>query len=144
MEQMEIAIKNGGIIDTVSNLIDYGLKMCSNKKLIDNTKIKLIKESKNTILNTLENKIENVLNEQVKNVEKLEKSINEWKENYNKKDFYEMEKSYKKIKNYLDKILPLENNIKNARKIENIHNLIKNKGQNFNISDLELSIAEKI
>ena len=122
MEQMEIAIKNGGIIDTVSNLIDYGLKMCSNKKLIDNTKIKLIKESKNTILNTLENKIENVLNEQVKNVEKLEKSINEWKENYNKKDFYEMEKSYKKIKNYLDKILPLENNIKNARKIENIHN----------------------
>lgn len=141
---MEIAIKNGGIIDTVSNLIDYGLKMCSNKKLIDNTKIKLIKESKNTILNTLENKIENVLNEQVKNVEKLEKSINEWKENYNKKDFYEMEKSYKKIKNYLDKILPLENNIKNARKIENIHNLIKNKGQNFNISDLELSIAEKI
>ena len=144
MEQMEIAIKNGGIIDTVSNLIDYGLKMCSNKKLIDNTKIKLIKESKNTILNTLENKIENVLNEQVKNVEKLEKSINEWKENYNKKDFYEMEKSYKKIKNYLDKILPLENNIKNARKIENIHNLIKNKGQTFNVSDLDLSIAEKI
>ena len=55
-----------------------------------------------------------------------------------------MEKSYKKIKNYLEKIIPLENNIKEARKIENIHNLIKNKGDDFVISDLELSIAEKI
>lgn len=144
IEQMENAIKKGGIIDTVSELIDYGLKICTNKKIIDSSTSKLIKQGKNTILDALESKIEDIFTEQVKNIEKLEKSNNEWNEYYNNKDLEGMEKSYKKIKTYLNKIIPLENNIKEARKIENIHNLIKSKGGDFELSDVELNIAEKI
>jgi len=144
LEQLETVIKNGGLIDTVSDLIDFGLKICASKNIIDNSTSKLIKQGKNTILNTLENKIENIFTEQIKNLEKLQKSNNEWNEYFKNKDFEGMEKSYKRINNYLEKIMPLENNIKEARRIENIHNLIKNKGGNFDLSELELSVAEKI
>ena len=55
-----------------------------------------------------------------------------------------MEKAYKNIKNNLNKIIPLESIINNARKIENIHNLIKNSGENFEISPEYLQLAEKL
>ena len=55
-----------------------------------------------------------------------------------------MESNLKNIEKYLEKITPLENTIKQARKIENIHNLIKNNGKNFNISENEKILAEKL
>ena len=55
-----------------------------------------------------------------------------------------MKKAYKNIENYLNKTIPLENTIKEARKIENMHNLIKNNGKNFDISPEEKILAEKL
>ena len=55
-----------------------------------------------------------------------------------------MEKSYKNIENYLNKVMPLENTINEARKIQNIHSLIKNNGKNFDKSKEELRLAEKL
>ena len=53
-----------------------------------------------------------------------------------------MKKEYKKIKTELNNLMPLESTIKEARKIENIQNLIQNKG-NFNLSKEELKLIEK-
>ena len=53
-----------------------------------------------------------------------------------------MEKYMKKINNLLTKTLPLENTIKNARTIENLHELIKNNGKSFELSDEEMQLAE--
>ena len=36
----------------------------------------------------------------------------------------------------------LENTIKNARTIENLHELIKNNGKSFELSDEEMQLAE--
>lgn len=66
-----------------------------------------------------------------------------WKNSYNNKDLDGMEKEYKKLEKELEKTLPIENTIKEARKIENIHILIKNKG-NFNLSNDELELAKKL
>ena len=55
-----------------------------------------------------------------------------------------MESNFKNIEKYLDKITPLENTINQARKIENLHNLIKNNGKNFNITDNEKILSEKL
>ena len=55
-----------------------------------------------------------------------------------------MEKSYRSIENYLNKVMPLENTINEARKIQNIHSLIKNNGKNFDISNNELELAQKL
>ena len=55
-----------------------------------------------------------------------------------------MEKEYKKIEKQLKEIAPIENIINNARKIEVLHNLIKNNGKNFNLSKEQLELAEKL
>ena len=50
----------------------------------------------------------------------------------------------KKINNLLTKTLPLENTIKNARTIENLHELIKNNGKNFDLTSEELELAKML
>ena len=47
----------------------------------------------------------------------------------------------KKIQEKLKELLPIENTLKEARVIENLHNLIKNNGQNFNLSQEQLELA---
>jgi hypothetical protein len=50
----------------------------------------------------------------------------------------------KNIEKNLNIIMPFENIVNQARKIENIHSLIKNNGQDFSISENELKLAEKL
>ena len=63
-------------------------------------------------------------------------------ESFEAKDFSSMEKYIKKINNLLNKTLPLENTIKNARTIENLHELIKNNGKSFELTNEELQLAK--
>ena len=51
-----------------------------------------------------------------------------------------MEKNTEQFKS----IIPLENILKQVRQIENIYNLIKNNGNNFELSQEELEIIKKI
>ena len=55
-----------------------------------------------------------------------------------------MEKEYKKIESSLKELVPLENTLKNARQIETLHELIRNNGQNFNLSEEEIELAGKL
>ena len=64
------------------------------------------------------------------------------KKAYNNKNINEMEKEYKKIKKLLNKIAPIETIINNSRKIENLHILIKNNGNNFDITKNAEELAE--
>ena len=66
---------------------------------------------------------------------------NSRKKGYENKDFDLMEKEMKNINKYLEKIMPLENIIKEARLVENVHNLIKNNNKNFEINEVELEAA---
>ena len=140
--QIEIAIKKGGIIDSVSDLLDFSLKKANENGIIDKSVCTLIKNGKNTILNTVVDKIENTLETQVKDVEKIQKYCSSWNEYYNNQDFEKMESAYKNIEKYLEKTIPIENIIKEARKIENLHNLIKNNGGDFNITKEEIKLSE--
>ena len=79
--------------------------------------------------------------EQGNEISKFETSINEWKKGYENKDFDLMEKEMKNINKYLEKIMPLENIIKEARLVEDVHNLIKNNNKNFEINEVELEAA---
>ena len=55
-----------------------------------------------------------------------------------------MEKEYKKIEKEITQLIPIEKTINDVRKIENIHNLIKNNGKDFNLTQEELELAEKL
>ena len=57
---------------------------------------------------------------------------------------YDCEKEYKKIEKQLNNIAPIEKTINEAKTIMTLHNLIKNNGQNFNLSKEQLELAEKL
>ncbi len=144
ISQIQMAVKKGGILDNISKLLDLSINFAKSKKLITPDIANLIKRSKNSIISSISDKIEDSLTNQIKSIEKLEKYCQQWNKSYNNRDFSEMEKAYKNIKSNLNKIIPFENIIKESRKIENLHNLIKNNGNNFNLSDEEKSLALKI
>mgnify|MGYP001851841503 FL=1 len=141
--QAENAVKSGGIIDGISDALDYALNLCSKFGKIPNAICSVIKGGKDAILDTISNNIEEEFKNQVSSVEKISSYMQNWKNSYNNKDLDGMEKEYEKLENELEKTLPLENTIKEARNIENIHILIKNKG-NFNLSNDELELAKKL
>ena len=62
----------------------------------------------------------------------------------NNRDFSGMEKEYQKIKIELKNLVPIENTINNARNIEMLHKIIKNNGQNFNLTQEQLDLAKKL
>ncbi len=144
ISQVKKAVEQGGLIDTVSQVIDFATNKAQNAGLINKTVGTIIKSGKNSILNNVSNSIEKELTNQEKNIEKLDKYSENWKEYYNIRDFEGMEKEYEKIKEKLKETIPIEETIKNARTIETLHNLIKNNGQNFDLSSEELELAKKL
>ena len=87
---------------------------------------------------------ENNMTSQIESIEKIDKYITKWNEYYNNQDFTNMEKQFKKIEKELEQVIPLENVINKARVVENLHNLIKNNGKNFNLSTEEIELAKKL
>ncbi len=142
MDQVKIAVGNGGIVDTVSNVLDKAINTTYRRGYIDKTVTSIIKNGKNVLLNNITNNIKSELDQQTNSVEKLEKYVNNWKEYYNNKDFEGMTKEYNKIRTQMNKVIPLENILKETRKVETLHELIKNNGQNFNITEAEKNIIE--
>lgn len=144
MGQVRTAIGNGGIIDTMSNVLDKAIDKTYELGHINSTIKSMLKNGKNVLLENVSNNIENELDEQNNSIEKLEKYVGNWKEYYNNHDFEGMTREYNKIKTQLDKVVPLENILKETRKVETIHNLIKNNGQNFDITENEKQLVENL
>lgn len=144
ISQVQEAIKSGGIIDNVSNLLDDVINKVYKNGVINSTVAKTIKQGKNSILNNVEKNIENTFNKQINYLEYTEKYINNWKKYFNNKDFEGMEKEYKKLEKEISNLIPLEKTINDVRTIENLHILIKNNGQDFNLTQEQLELAEKL
>lgn len=144
ISQIKEAVKKGGLIDSISDVLDWGIKKAKENNLISSSTATLIKKGKNTILNNISDSVENNLETQVESVEKIDGYITKWNEYYNEQDFTNMQKQYNKIEKELEKITPLESVINKARVVENLHNLIKNNGKNFNLSQEELELANKL
>ena len=140
IEQVKIAIGNGGIIDSISDVLDNVINSAYKKGYINRD----IKNGKNVLLNNVSNNIKKELDEQVEYVKKLESEVSEWKEFYNNKDFDGMEKAYKRIEKQYEKIVPLENLINETKQVKVLHELIKNNGKNFNITEDEKILAKNL
>ena len=144
MIQVRTAIADGGIIDTVSDVLDDVINKTYEQGYINKSVSSVIKKGKNILLENISSNIKNELDEQTNSIEKLERYVNNWKEYFENKDFAGMTKEYNKIKKQLDNIIPLENILKETREVEILHNLIKNNGQNFEITDSEKQLAENL
>ena len=101
VNQMQTAVKTGGIIDGISTLLDTVVNKVQSKGLIDYNVARTIKEGKNIILNNVESNIEKTFTDQIKSAEYTNKYINNWKNYYENRNFEGMEKEYQKIKKEL-------------------------------------------
>ena len=134
VSQIKSAVKTGGLIDGMSNLLDTVIDKTKKAGLINSTVGNTIKQGKNIILNNIEKNIEQNLSKQYETIENTNKYINNWKNYF----------QYKKIEKQLKNIIPIEKTINNAKTIQILHNLIKNNGQDFNLTNEQIELAEKL
>lgn len=144
LEQVRTAVGSGGIVDTVSNLIDKALNKVYKKGYINYTVNNLIKSGKNVLLNNVTNNIKNEMDNQQDYFKILDNYIEKWKNGYKNHDFNEMEKTYKKIDNLSEKIVPFENTINEIKYVKNMQEILKNNGHNFNLTDAEIELIKNI
>lgn len=141
VSQAQNAVKNGGIIDGVSNALDTALSFTTKQGWLPKDVASMIRQGKNVILDNVSNNIETEFVSQLNSVEKLGKYENNWRNYYQAQNFEGMEREYQKIKDKLKEVLPIEQTLRQAREIENLHLLIKNNGQNFNLTQEQLALA---
>ena len=144
ISQVQNAIKNGGILDNISKVLDSVVNNVYKKGLINNNVAKTIKQGKNVILNNVEKNIEKTFENQINSLEYTKKYLNNWKNYFNNKNFEGMEREYIKIEKEIKNLIPIEKTINEIRTIENLHNLIKNNGKNFNLTNQEIELANKL
>ncbi len=144
IEQARNVVKSGGLLDNVSNFLDKGINFITKSGKVSNEIGNIIKKGKNVILDTISNNIEENFDTQINSIQKLSKYSTNWKDYYKNHDFSGMEREYRKIKDTIKDVLPLENTIKEIRRIENLHTLIKNKNGDFNLTDEEVELANKL
>lgn len=144
ISQIQTAIQKGGLIDSTSNLIDTILSKVQKNNLLPKKVVSIIKQGKDILLNNVSQNIEKELTNQIKEMEKINEYSNKWKEYFEERDFNNMDKTYQKLGKSLKKVIPLEETIKQAREIENLHGLIKNNGQSFEITELQRQLAKKL
>ena len=144
ISQMQAAVQSGGLIDGISSLLDVVVDKVKNTGLINNNIARTIKQGKNIILNNVENNIEKTFTKQYETIENTNEYINNWKNYFTEKNFEGMQKEYNKIEKQIKNIAPIEKTINDVKTIEVLHNLIKNNGENFNLTQDELDLVEKL
>lgn len=142
--QVQEAVRSGGIIDGMSNLLDSVIEKAKQSGLIKTDVARALKQGKNSILNNVEKNIEKTFTDQIETLNYTEKYVNNWKEYFNNKNFEGMEKEFKKIEKQIQKLIPIEKVISDVKTIENLHNLIKNNGKNFELTQEQIQLAEML
>lgn len=104
----------------------------------------IIVKGKDIILNTIESNIENSFQTQLSAVERLEKYSKNWKKYFEEQNFVKMENEYRKMKEAMKEIMPIQKAINEVKQIENLHILIKNNGKNFNLSNEQMELSKQL
>lgn len=141
-----IFYKNEDIKDVIKsfNIEERADCIIKNIKELFSINDKTLSKSKDTVKDKLGSELTDAVNSYVKSLKKNNEYIEKWKEYYENKDLKNMEKYYKKIEKNLDKLLPLQEEIKKIKEIENITTLIKGKGGDFELTKDELELLKKL
>jgi len=143
ISEVKSVIEKGGIINEASKLVDTLLKNAEKNNMISTDAIKAIKSGKNILVDNIKMNIQNTLEWQDIKVEDLNKYCKDWTSAYKAQNLTKMESEFNKIQKTMEIIVPLENCIKKAKEIENLHNVIKSKGS-FELTEDELNLTKKL
>lgn len=141
LSQIKDVIESGGLLDTISKLLDNVITWAKDEKLISSSTAKLIKSSKNTIIENIENSIDNSLEDQVTAIEKIDGYIEKWNNYYKEQDLTNMKKIYTRNQNELEKIIPIQDVLDKVEQLGNLQELIVNNGGNFNLTEEEIELS---
>ena len=141
VSQAEKAVEKGGIIDGVSSALDFVLDKVNDLGFISDDITNIIKKGKEVLLDNVSSNIKKEFETQTENIENLSSYTNSWKEGFENQDLEQMDNFIEKIQDTLSQTMPIEKLINEARTIENLHELIKNNGGNFNLTNQELELA---
>lgn len=144
LSQIKAVIQSGGLLDTISKLLDNVITWAKEEKLINSSTAKLIKSSKKTIIQSIEDSIDNSLEDQVTAIEKLDGYIEKWNNYYKEQDLTNMKKIHTRIQKEMEKIIPIEDVLTRVEQLENMHELIINNRGDFNLSEEELELANML
>lgn len=144
VSQVENAVKKGGLIDEFSKLFDKSLDNIKDKDYISRDTSIILENSKDIIEKSLDYNISTMLKEQNKIINNIDTCIENWNKHKTEKDFEKMEIEYQKIQEQIKKVIPLEETIQKLNELENLHTLIKNNGNNFNLTEEQLELVRKI
>ncbi len=141
LSQIKSVIQSGGLLDTISDLLDSVITWAKEEKLISSSTAKLIKSSKKTILKNIEESIDNSLEDQVTAIEKIDGYIEKWNNYYKEQDITNMKKIHTRIQNEMEKIIPIQDVLNKVEQLENMHELIVNNGGKFNLTEEEIELS---
>jgi len=144
ISQIKSVIKSGGLLDTVSDLLDDVISWAKDEKLISSSTAKLIKSSKKTILKSIEDSIDNSLEDQVTAIEKIDGYIEKWNNYFNEQDLTNMKKIYTRMQKEMEKIIPIQDVLNRVEQIENLQELIINKNGDFNLTEEEIELSSML
>jgi len=144
ISQIKSVIKSGGLLDTVSDLLDDVISWSKDEKLISSSTAKLIKSSKKTILKSIEDSIDNSLEDQVTAIEKIDGYIEKWNNYFNEQDLTNMKKIYTRMQKEMEKIIPIQDVLNRVEQIENLQELIINKNGDFNLTEEEIELSSML
>lgn len=141
LSQIKDVIESGGLLDTISKLLDNVITWAKDEKLISSSTAKLIKSSKKTIIENIEDSIDNSLEDQVTAIEKIDGYIEKWNNYYKEQDLTNMKKIYTRMQNELEKVIPIQDVLDKTEELSNLHELIVNNGGDFNLTEEEIELS---
>lgn len=144
VSQIKAVIKSGGLLDTLSKLLDSVINYAKEEGLINSRTAKLIKSNKNLIMQNIENSIDNSLLDQAEAIGKIEGYIEKWQSYFENQDFTNMKKIYNKIVKQMEDVVPIKRVLDKVEYVENLQQLIENNGNNFNLTEEELELANML
>lgn len=142
INQAEKAIMKGGIIDGISNLVDFILNKTEKSGIISKNVSNLIKDGKNVLLDNMENRIKDNFKNQTSNLKNINNYMKNWNESFEKNNLIEMDKNFEKIQDELGQVLPLESVMKSAKEIENLQTIIHNNNGDFELSNEQIELSK--
>lgn len=142
--QIKDVIKSGGVLDSISKLLDNVIKWAKDENIINTSTARLIKSNKNLIMQNVENSIDNSLLDQAEAIGKIDGYIEKWKNYFDKQDLTNMKKIYNKIEKQMNNLIPIKDVLEKVEYVENLQQLIENNGNNFELSDEELELAKML
>lgn len=142
INQAEKAVMQGGIIDGISNVIDFVLDKTNKKGILSEEIVNLIKDGKNYLLENMENRIKDNFNIQVSSLFNINNYMELWNNYFSSQDLQQMNETYEKMQDELGQILPLEDVMKSAKEIENLQTIIQNNNGDFELSNEQLELSK--